>query len=73
MVDEQNHLAMANRHIVEGERRLTRQRILLGQLRDRRSDMIEADRLYENIRRTLDLYYIHRRAILDHLRRLNAS
>ncbi len=61
---ERHDLVMADNHIVEGERRISRQRALIERLRRDGHDSAAADRLLANLEQTLVGWNDHRHAIL---------
>ena len=67
---EQEHLFKAERDIVQGERRITAQALLVERLRRGGHDTREAERLLLNLRQTLDAWRDHREAILREIGRL---
>ena len=61
---ERAHLALAERHIVEGEKRIIRQEKLLVDLQSRQQDTSEAEALLRLLRETLLTWRDHRDHIL---------
>ncbi len=68
---EREHLSQAERHIVEGEERITRQMILIDKLRLDGHDVVEAERLLVTLRETLVAWHGHRDEVLRELERHN--
>jgi len=66
---EREHLAKADRDIVEGEERITRQMILIERLRQGGHDVTEAEILLRTLRETLEAWQAHREEILRNLAR----
>ena len=69
---EQEHLGRAERDISEGESRITRQIILIEQMRLDGHDTTEAENLLRTLRDTLVVWQGHRDEILRDLERHNA-
>ena len=67
---EREHLLKADRHIVEGERRITAQALRVERLRGGGHDTDESERLLLNLRQTLEAWWDHREAILREIARL---
>jgi hypothetical protein len=68
---EREHLSAAERHIVEGEERITMQMLLVDRLRKEGHDVMEAERLLLTLRETLVAWNGHRDQILQELARHN--
>jgi hypothetical protein len=68
---EREHLSLAERHIVEGEERITMQMLLVDRLRTDGHDVTEAERLLLILRETLVAWHGHRDEILRELARHN--
>ncbi|WP_414473117.1 hypothetical protein [Microvirga sp. M2] len=68
-VAEREHLARAERDIAEGERRVTRQTLLVEELRRDGRDTGEAERHLLILQETLASWYSHRDLILQELAR----
>jgi hypothetical protein len=63
----EDHLALAEQHITEGEMRLTRQRELVSRLESRGLEAIEARRLLDNFEETQAMHVADRDRILRKL------
>ena len=61
---EREHLSRAERHIVEGEERITMQMLLVERMRSEGQDAKEAERLLLTLRETLVAWQWHRTQIL---------
>lgn len=70
---ERGHLAKADRDIVDGERRITAQQLLIEQLRVDEHDTSEAERLLLTLRQTLEAWQSHRDLILQAIARLEQA
>ena len=70
---EQEHLAEANRHIAEGEQRISEQLLLTEQLGWAGRDVSEAERLLLNLRQTLETWSDHRDPIVQEIARLESA
>lgn len=68
---EREHLAKAERDIAEGERRITRQMLLIERMHQEGHDTTEAERLLLSLRETLAEWQAHREKILQELERHN--
>ena len=68
---ERKHLAKAERDIVEGERRVTRQLVLIEKMRQEGHDTDEAEKLLLTLEDTLAEWHAHREEILRELERYN--
>jgi len=68
---ERKHLAKAERDIADGERRITRQMLLIEKMRQEGHDTNEADRLLLTLEDTLAEWRAHRDEILRNLERHN--
>ena len=68
---EREHLSRAERHIVEGEERITMQMLLIDRMRKDGHDVREAERLLLTLRETLVAWQGHRSQILLELARHN--
>jgi hypothetical protein len=66
---EREHLSLAERHIVEGEERITMQMLLIDRMRRDGHDVREAERLLLTLRETLVTWHGHRDEILRELAR----
>ena len=66
---ERADLAQAEIDIVDGERRITVQRILVARLRQDGHDVTQAERLLANLEQTLNEWQAHRALILDTITR----
>lgn len=67
---EREHLAKAERDLVEGEERIARQAELLARLREAGHDIGLAEILLHNLEQTLQVWKDHRDEILATLARL---
>ncbi|MDR4307593.1 hypothetical protein IHQ68_13290 [Chelatococcus sambhunathii] len=65
MVDENAHLAEANRHIALAERLIGEQRVRILEIEEVGGDLVEAERLLKNLNDTLEQLLIHRRMIIE--------
>lgn len=70
---EREHLAMADRHIAEGECRVTAQALLVEQLGTNAYAIGTARDLLLALQQTLDTWNIHRSAILREIARLEGA
>ena len=68
---EREHLGKAERDIAEGERRITRQMVLIERLKQEGHDTAEAEKLLLTLRETLAEWQTHREEILRELERHN--
>ena len=68
---EREHLGRAERDIAEGERRVTRQMLLIERLRQEGHDTAEAEKLLLTLRETLAEWQAHRDEILRNLEQHN--
>ncbi|MER2265271.1 hypothetical protein [Methylobacterium oxalidis] len=68
---EREDLALADRHIAEGERRISDQIALVAILVEGGHDTTQAERLLRTFEDTLDVWHSHRRSILDTIARLD--
>jgi hypothetical protein len=68
---ERRHLGKAERDIMEGESRVTRQMLLIERLRLGGLDTTEAENLLSSLRKTLVVWHGHRDEILRELERQN--
>ena len=66
---EREHLAKAERDIAEGERRITKQALLIEKLREDGHDVTEAEKLLQTLQDTLTEWEAHRDEILRELER----
>ena len=66
---EREHLAKAERDIAEGERRITKQTLLIEKLREDGHDVAEAEKLLQTLQETLTEWEAHRDEILRELER----
>jgi len=66
---EREHLAKAERDIAEGERRITKQTLLIEKLREDGHDVTEAEKLLQTLQETLTEWEAHRDEILRELER----
>jgi hypothetical protein len=66
---EREQLALADRHIAEGEARLARQRRLVEQMAEQGQDTAEAKRMLRDFEAVLEQFHVHRRLILDAIAR----
>ena len=66
---EREHLSLAERHIVDGEERITMQMLLVDRMRTDGHDVREAERLLLILRETLVAWQGHRSQILLELAR----
>jgi hypothetical protein len=69
---EREHLAKAERDIAEGERRITRQMLLIERMGREGHDTAEAEKLLLTLRETLAEWQAHREEILRELARHHA-
>ena len=69
---EREHLAKAERDIAEGERRVTRQMLLIEKMRQDGHNTAEAEKLLLALEDTLAEWQAHREEILRELDRHNA-
>jgi hypothetical protein len=67
IADERATLLMAGRHIADGEDRLRRQRDLLYQMRIRKLDTCQGERLVDVLQATLEQWQLHRGMIIERL------
>ena len=70
---EVRDLEMAERHIVEGEQRITTQVALLEGLREKRRDVTAAERLLDLLEDTLAQWHSHRMLIRERIATIDAS
>jgi hypothetical protein len=70
---EREHLVMADRHIAEGECRVTAQMLLLERIGEGRRDTRNARDLLRLLQQTLDTWVVHRHAILREIARLEQT
>ena len=70
---EAEHLVLAERHIVEGERRVTEQCLRVETLRADGHDTVEAEKLLRTLKATLVEFCDHRTLILQTKARLAAE
>ncbi|MBJ6125636.1 hypothetical protein [Microvirga splendida] len=66
---ESEHLDKAERHIVEGERRVAAQKTLIARLTEEGRDTALAEEFLQSLEQTLEQWHIHRRLILESLAR----
>jgi len=66
---EREQLALANRHIAEGEDRIVSQRHLMEQMTEKGQDTAGAERMLRDFEEILEQFYIHRQLILDAIAR----
>ncbi|MBV9783445.1 MAG: hypothetical protein JO264_06460 [Acidisphaera sp.] len=71
--DERRHLAQAEADIVDGERRVSAQELLIEQLRRGGHETREAEVLMLTLRQTLDVWRGHRGSILQEIARLERA
>jgi|SRR5215211_8883162 hypothetical protein len=69
MQQEFEHLAQADRHLLEGERRIADQIILIEELTAKGHDTTGAEELLRNFEQTRETWRVHRELILDTLGR----
>jgi hypothetical protein len=69
---EAEHLVLAERHLLEGERRIGDQVLLLGRMRDKGHDTMQAELLLRTFEATLLDWRTHRNVILDRIQQLDA-
>jgi hypothetical protein len=72
-VAEEQHLAMANRHITEATERIARQSALIGRIAAAGWDTSLSERLLQEMERALGLIYVHRAQIMRELSGLSRS
>ncbi len=60
-----DHLALAERHIIEGEQRVAQQHARIKELAAAGHDTSAAETFLKTLLDTLDLMYTHRQQILD--------
>lgn len=70
---EYEHLALADRHITEGEARVSRQSELLKSLSRDSQPTAQAEQLLQLLSETLDTWRSHRRLIIDRIEALGGS
>lgn len=70
---ERARLGLAERHIAEGEERLTRQRILIDEMRGRGECTARAEAFCGMLQDTLHAWREHRTAILDAIARASEA
>lgn len=70
LVDEQEKLAMADRHIADGERRISEQALLVEHLQAAGDSAESAERLLANLKETLGTWNVHRHEIIRSIERL---
>jgi hypothetical protein len=76
MVDlhqERNHLILADRHLVEGEQRITEQLALIQRMTRQGYDTVVANDLLRLLEQTLTLWQEHRQLILEAIARHELS
>ena len=66
---ESEHLAKAERHIAEGERRVAAQRAVIARLIGEGRDTALAEEFLGSLEQALEQWHIHRRLILESLAR----
>lgn len=66
---EREHLALADRHIAEGDARISKQRRLVEQMAEKGQDTVEAERMLRNFEAVMEQFHVHRQLILDALAR----
>ena len=66
---ESEHLARAEQHIAEGERRVAAQKALIRRLVEEGRDTALAEELLRSLEQALEQWHIHRRLILESLGR----
>ena len=66
---ESEHLARAERHIAEGERRVAAQREIIARLVEEGRDTALAKKLLQSLEQALEQWHVHRRLILESLAR----
>jgi predicted nucleic acid-binding Zn-ribbon protein len=64
LAKERLELAKADRHIVDGERRVTEQRARIERLTDKGQDTYRSEALLQAMQTTLDTWRVHRALIL---------
>jgi hypothetical protein len=69
MQQEREHLAKAEQHIADGERRVAEQIILIGRMTEKGQDTALAEEFLQNLEQTLEQWRAHRELILDALTR----
>jgi hypothetical protein len=70
---EEQHLALANRHIAEATERIARQSALFGRMTAAGWDTSLSERLLREMERALDLMYVHRTQIMRELSDLSRA
>ena len=70
---ELRHMNEADAHIADAERRITKQGILLDELRRDGHDTQEAERLLHEFRKTLEALYRHRKIIAETIVQIDAG
>lgn len=63
--NERGHLAKADRDLADGERRISAQMLMIGQLRATRHGTDAAERLLLTLRETLEAWLGHRALIVE--------
>lgn len=69
LMSEEDHLALADRHIAEALQRIAEQEVRLRTARSTGVDAVEGQRLLSNFRTTLDEMRVHRTLIIDAIER----
>ena len=64
---EEEHLALANRHIAKAAERIVRQLALIERMAAAGHDTSQAERLLQEMERALELMYAHRAQIMREL------
>jgi hypothetical protein len=71
---EKGHLAQADRHVIEGERRIAQQTELVEHIRQKGAyGAAEAERLLQTLRETLETWRSHRENIVEAIARLEGE
>ena len=70
---EEQHLALANRHIAEATERIARQSALIGRMAGAGWDTSLSERLLQEMERALGLIYVHRAQIMRELSDLSRA
>ena len=70
---EAEHLVMADRHIAEGEQRVSNQALLVERLCARGYDTVQADNLLRIFEMTLTEWRAHRVLIVQRIEQIDAS
>lgn len=67
---EREHLAQADRHIVEGEACVAEQMALIERMTEQGQDTALAEEFLKNLEQTLKQFQAHRQIIVDEIARL---